>query len=101
MADPVKLKAVATTTHLARLVRERARFWFRVATRSRKLGRYHLAGSPVVIHLRHGSVDLLSLEEIFRSGHYNAPPEVLSALRASGEPLRVVDLGANIGLFGA
>jgi FkbM family methyltransferase len=101
MADPLKLKAIATTTRLSRVVRERARFWLRVATRSRRLGRYHLAGSTVVIHLRHGSVDLLSLEEIFWLGHYDAPQEVLAALEASEKPFRVIDLGANIGLFGA
>jgi FkbM family methyltransferase len=101
MNDPLKLKAVASTTRLSRLVRERARFWLRVATRRRRLGRYHLAGSTVVIHLRQGTVDLLALEEIFRLGHYDAPPQVLGALQASEKPLRVVDLGANIGLFGA
>jgi FkbM family methyltransferase len=101
MDDALKLKAVAATTRLSRLVRERLRFWLRVATRSRTLGRYHLAGSAVVIHLRHGTVDLLALEEIFRLGHYDAPPQVLDALQASEKPLQVVDLGANIGLFGA
>jgi FkbM family methyltransferase len=101
MSELLKVDAIATTTRLAVLVRESARFWLRVATRSRTLGRYHLAGSTVVIHLRHGTVDLLTLEEIFRLGHYDAPPQVLDALQASESPLRVVDLGANIGLFGA
>jgi FkbM family methyltransferase len=100
MHDPLKLKAIASTTRLSRLVRERARFWARVATRSRRLARYHLAGSDVVIHLRHGTVDVMTLEEIFSLGHYDAPRQVLRILQ-DATPLRVVDLGANIGLFGA
>ena len=63
--------------------------------------RYHLAGSDVVIYLRHGSVDLITLEEIFQRGHYEPPTGVKGILRLVGRPLWVVDLGANIGLFAA
>jgi FkbM family methyltransferase len=101
MSDPLKLKAVQTTMRLSRIVAERPAFAFRVATRSRSTARYHLAGSDVVIYLRHGSVDLITLEEIFQRGHYEPPTEVEGILRSVGRPLRVVDLGANIGLFGA
>jgi FkbM family methyltransferase len=84
-----------------RLVRERARF---VAgellggTRS-----YTLAVAPsrrVVI--RHGTRDLEILRELFQPpGAYNPPAPAAAALRrvASQRPLRIMDLGANIGLF--
>jgi FkbM family methyltransferase len=101
MNDPLKLKAVLSTLRLSRTVAERPTFAFRVAMRSRSIGRYHLAGSDVVIHLRHGPVDMITLEEIFRLGHYDPPTEAASILETAGRPLRVVDLGANIGLFGA
>ncbi len=101
MNDLLKLKAVQSTRRLSRVVAERARFALRVATRSRSIGRYHLAGADVVIHLRHGSVDVITLEEIFLRGHYEPPTEAASTLRQADRPLRVVDLGANIGLFGA
>ena len=42
-----------------------------------------------------------SLEQIFRLGHYDMPPEVERVLEKVARPLRVVDLGANVGLFAA
>ncbi len=101
MKDPLKLKAFQSTMRLSRVVVERATFALRVAMRSRSIGRYHLAGSDVAIHLRHGTVDVITLDEIFCLGHYDPPIQAASILRPAGRPLRVVDLGANIGLFGA
>jgi FkbM family methyltransferase len=101
VAMPEKLRAVATTTRLSALVRERVRFWLRVATRRHGVARYHLRGSGVVVHLRHGTVDVMTLEQIAAAGHYEPPPNVAAILDAAGPELRVVDLGANIGMFGA
>jgi FkbM family methyltransferase len=101
MQDPLKLRAIAATTRLASIVREHVRFWLRVATRNSGLGRYRLRGSDVVVFIRHGTVDVLTLEEIFRLGHYRLPAPVADILGRSRPPLRVVDLGANVGLFGA
>ncbi len=96
-----QLEAIRTTTRLSGTVRERVRFWLRVASRSETLGRYRLHGSDVVIHLRHGTVDIMTLEQIVDAGHYEPPAQVAALLRSRPRPLRVVDLGANIGLFGA
>jgi len=41
------------------------------------------------------------LDEVFAQFEYEPPAEAQAALRAAERPLRVVDLGANIGLFGA
>ena len=101
MPDLLKLNAIASTTRFALLVRESTRFWLRVALRSRRVGRYRVRDSDVVVHIRHGTVDVMTLDEIFRCGHYDLPPPVAEALRSVPRPLRVVDLGANIGLFGA
>lgn len=96
-----KLDAIARTTRFASLVRESGRFWLRVATRSRETARYHVRGSNVVVYLRHGTVDVMTLDEIFAQGHYDLPVPVRDTLRSIQRPLRVADLGANIGLFGA
>jgi FkbM family methyltransferase len=100
MTEHLKLDAITRTTRFALLVRESVRFWARVALRSRRLGRYRLRGSDVVVYVRHGTVDVLTLDQIVGSGHYEPPQQVTRLLDEAG-PLQVVDLGANIGVFGA
>jgi FkbM family methyltransferase len=56
------------------------------------------AGGARVV-LRHASFDAFTLDEVFGQTIYEPPPPVRSALAALGRPLRVLDLGANIGLF--
>jgi FkbM family methyltransferase len=51
--------------------------------------------------LRHSTPDINSLEQIFRLDHYEMPPEIRRTLESVRAPLRVVDLGANVGLFAA
>ena len=55
----------------------------------------------MIVHVRHGTVDIDTFDEIFRRGHYDLPAPTAAVLEAKGRPLRVVDLGANVGLFGA
>lgn len=50
--------------------------------------------------IRHRTGDLYVLNEIVRHGAYDFPPEAVRRLRALDRPPRVVDVGANIGLFG-
>jgi FkbM family methyltransferase len=94
-------KGISTVARLAPLVHESAAFALRLATRDSSTARYRLRGSDVVIHLRHATPDVNTLEEIFRLGHYAIPGPVAAALDAVPGTLEVVDLGANIGLFGA
>jgi FkbM family methyltransferase len=96
-----RLQAIADTTRLARLVRETGRFWLRVAARRTSLSRYHVRRSGVSIHIRHGTVDVITLDQIFGHGHYAPAAEVAAVLESLPNPLRIVDVGANIGLFGA
>jgi FkbM family methyltransferase len=65
------------------------------------LARYRLRGSDIAVHVRHGTVDVDTFDEIFRRGHYDLPPPAAVALRRAGGPVSVLDLGGNIGLFGA
>jgi FkbM family methyltransferase len=87
----------------ASLVRERWRF----ARNELRPGRpqtavYRLSGSGVAITIRHRSPDVLILDELFSQEEYRFPEAVWSRLAESRDRrLRVADLGANIGLFGA
>jgi FkbM family methyltransferase len=53
------------------------------------------------VHLRHRTPDFVSFDQAFRRREFDLLPEVGSALIALDRPLVVLDLGANIGLFGA
>jgi FkbM family methyltransferase len=55
-------------------------------------------GSTVVV--RRGTRDADILWEIFGEDIYAPPARALAALKAIGRPLQIVDLGANVGLFG-
>ena len=84
-------------------VRERLRF---VAGEMRGTGAatYTLRSSGLTIEVRHGTRDVYILREIFgmgpASGSYDPPAAVAAALEATAAPA-VLDLGGNIGLFGA
>jgi FkbM family methyltransferase len=79
----------------ATLVRERARF-VRNELRGPITAIYQLRESGIAVAIRHRTGDVLVLDEIFSQLEYEPPPGVqLRAVR------RAVDLGANIGLFGA
>ncbi|MEX2031847.1 MAG: FkbM family methyltransferase [Dehalococcoidia bacterium] len=83
------------------LLRERLRFELNELRRRPRTDTYVLRASPVAVSLRHRTPDVLVLDEIFSQRHYTFPPQVLQALAPVGAGPRVVDLGANIGLFGA
>jgi len=58
---------------------------------------YELRESGLKVVIRHGTGDVVTLGEVFHEHDYEPPGEV--AERLSGAR-RIVDLGANIGLFG-
>ena len=94
-------QGLVDTARLARLVREPLRFTLRQALRRRRLGRYRLRVSRIPVYLRHNTPDMNTLDEIFRHGHYDLPRPVEEVLEATPGTVRIVDLGANVGLFGA
>jgi FkbM family methyltransferase len=85
----------------ASLVQERLRFAANELRRRPVTGVYRLRGSGVAIALRHHTGDVMVLDEIFSQQEYEPPREVEVALSALPAAPRIVDLGANIGLFGA
>jgi FkbM family methyltransferase len=58
-----------------------------------------LRGSGRRVALRRGTPDIFTLYETHAAGSYVPPPAAAAALDALGRPPRIVDLGANIGLF--
>ena len=99
-SDPVQGQIM--TARALTVVRERARF-MRGQIAGHGTARYELRHRPGVFHLRHGSGDVAILNKIFArdpaTSSYEPPAEVGAALDATTAP-RILDVGANIGLFG-
>lgn len=82
------------------LVKERGRYAVNELRRAPGAHSYRMRGSGTVVYLRHG-ISSWPFEEIFRHRVYEPPAEVAAALSNGSESLRIVDLGANNGYFGA
>jgi FkbM family methyltransferase len=84
------------------IVRGRARFVAR-ELEGRTTGRYELRGCGLTVHVRHGTGDAVILTKVFTRGDelnsYQPPAEVAAALDRLAAP-RILDVGANIGIFG-
>jgi FkbM family methyltransferase len=90
------------TARGARVVREPLRF-IAFQFGGPRTACYRLRASDLKVFLRHGTRDVHILNEIFggTDAHqsYEPPPAIVAALDAHPSP-KVLDLGANIGLFG-
>lgn len=62
---------------------------------------YVLRDGGVTVHVRHDTADIGVLIEIFVDRVYEPPVQIMGVLDGLGRPPQIVDLGANIGLFGA
>jgi FkbM family methyltransferase len=81
-------------------VRESARFVAREALGRRGTRAYRLRSSGLTVVIRHQTPDVVTLGEVFHRPDYAFPPAVDAMLGPRDRELRVLDLGANIGLFG-
>jgi FkbM family methyltransferase len=79
-------------------VRESWSFFAREVVRPRGIRDYQLRENGLQVAIRHAAGDSATLAEIFHRHDYVPSQEVAEAI---GEPRAIVDLGANIGLFGA
>jgi len=61
---------------------------------------YRLRGAPYRAAIRHPLFDMWVLDEIFRNEAYAIPEKVAARLQSLHEPVRVLDLGGHVGLFG-
>jgi len=81
----------------ARAVRGSVAFVARELTGRKGLFSYRLREFPAVrVGVRHSSGDPVTLGEVFHERDYRPPPEM-----DGFAPTRIVDLGANVGYFGA
>jgi FkbM family methyltransferase len=83
------------------LVTERLRFAFNELRPGKQVSTYSLRRTGVRVSIRHHTPDVLILDEVFSQDPYEPPEAAAAALARLERPLRVLDLGANIGLFGA
>jgi FkbM family methyltransferase len=81
----------------ARLLRESPRFFVRELLRPEGVYLYRLRDGGATVALRHSVQDGATLAEVFHRSDYEPPAELAVALAAPG---RILDLGANVGLFG-
>lgn len=82
----------------ARTVRPSVAFCIHELMGARSVQTYRLRKNGLQVRIRHRTGDVVTLGEVFHECDYVPPAEVERAL---GSVRRVLDLGANIGLFGA
>jgi FkbM family methyltransferase len=80
----------------ARTVRPSTPFVIREILRLRGAVAYRVRGGSVRVLVRHGTADPVTLGEVFHERDYEPPPNM-----PEFDPRRIVDLGANVGYFGA
>jgi FkbM family methyltransferase len=94
-----RVEPVVATFLRSSTVRDSARFALRELSGSKAVRRYRLRDAPFDVVIRHGSPDVATLGEVFYRRDYAFPPAVRRALEALERPVRILDVGANIGLF--
>ncbi|MDA0166945.1 FkbM family methyltransferase [Solirubrobacter ginsenosidimutans] len=90
------------TWRAIRVVRGRGRF-LALQLGSDRVGQYQLRHSGLRFHVRHKTGDVLILNKIFAradvANSYPPPQAVAAMIEANGAP-KILDVGANIGMFG-
>jgi len=94
------VRRVISTGLRSTTVRARARFVARELAGRDGVFAYQLRGSGRQIFLRHGTADIVTLDEVLYRRDYELPGDVEGFLHELGRPPVALDLGANIGLFG-
>lgn len=80
-------------------MRELWRFKWREHRARPTLGAYHTRSHAIPYFIRHATRDVGIFSEVFIAGEYDPPAAVAERLAGLGRPPRILDLGANIGLF--
>jgi FkbM family methyltransferase len=97
--DRRSVRHAAAARRLGSLVRESVGFAGADLLGLGGVRRYHLRASGRPVLLRHGTIDVWTFYEIFARRLYEPPPALARALGRMPSPV-VLDLGANIGMFG-
>jgi FkbM family methyltransferase len=91
-----RVERIVATMLRSTTVREPVRFVARELSGRRSVSVYRLRESGLIVVIRHGTPDVATLDEVFYQRQYQPPAVVADRL---GTAPRIVDLGANIGLF--
>jgi FkbM family methyltransferase len=97
--DP-RVEPVISAGLRGRLVGQSAAFTIRELRGARSSHVYRIRESGLRALITHGTPDVLTLDQAFYQRVYEPPETVAAALESGGRPLRAVDLGANIGIWG-
>ena len=95
------IERLVATVNRSAVLRGRPAFVVRELLGRHTVADYRLVERPVIVPVRHGTSDAVTLDEVFLAHDYAIPDQVRAVLASVQEPLRVLDLGANAGYFGA
>jgi FkbM family methyltransferase len=84
----------------SRVVRESPRFALSELSGSSSTHVYRLRENGMRVLIVHGSSDAQALDQAFYQHAHEPSQQALAALQAIDRPLRALDLGANVGLWG-
>lgn len=96
-----RLRFIRTYGSWRAAVRELWRFKWREHRAEQLVGCYHTRAGRIPYFIRHATRDVGIFSEIFIAGEYEPPGEVAERLAALSRAPRILDLGANVGLFAA
>ena len=99
LLDLPTTRHVASALQLGRLVHETPAFVANELRGASGLRAYTLRRGGHTVLLRHGTVDLWTLNELFVLKLYGPPAPIRETLGRASRPV-ILDLGANIGMFG-
>jgi len=81
-------------------VRESARFALRELSGAHSVHVYRIRESGLRARIEHGTHDAHALDQAFYQHAHEPPPGALARIEAFRRPLRALDMGANIGMWG-
>jgi FkbM family methyltransferase len=99
LVDAEVTRHAASAVAQGRIVRETPAFVANELRGAPGVRRYTMRADGSTVLLRHGTIDTWTFAELFYLRLYEPPAPVAAVLRGIREP-RILDLGANIGLFG-
>lgn len=95
-----RVEPVISTLLRAGLVHGSLAFAVRELTGRRSTHVYRVRESGLLAAIEHQTADVHALDQAFYQHAHEPPPKALATLRSLGRPLRALDLGAHIGMWG-
>jgi len=94
--------SLTTLREVAKIVRRPVQLGMRQRKAAGEVYGYQLRGSDIEVFLRDDvGEDVATLVQTFNQDHYVVPPQASAAMASAGDSPYAMDLGANIGMFGA